>query len=175
MKENTVTLRAIEPEDLDLLYRIENDSQLWNAGVTNVPYSRYTLHDYIANAAADIYTDRQVRLIIEDAHHHAIGLADLVNFDPQHNRAEIGLVIEQPFRHKGLAKATLQRLHHYAMHTLHLHQLYAIIDTQNSPAMTLFQNAGYNLTATLSDWLFDGHEYRHAALMQKVLVYGDAT
>ena len=44
-----VSLRAIEPEDLDLLYRIENDRNLWNVGTTNVPYSRYTLHDYIAN------------------------------------------------------------------------------------------------------------------------------
>ena len=62
-----VHLRAIEPEDLDLLYRIENDVKLWNVGTTNVPYSRYTLHDYVANASDDIYTDRQVRLMVEDA------------------------------------------------------------------------------------------------------------
>jgi diamine N-acetyltransferase len=41
----TIKLRAIEPEDLDLLYRIENDADLWAVGATNVPYSRYTLHD----------------------------------------------------------------------------------------------------------------------------------
>ena len=40
-----IRLRAIEPEDLDLLYQIENDSSLWDVGTTNVPYSRYTLHD----------------------------------------------------------------------------------------------------------------------------------
>ena len=44
---NQVHLRAIEPEDLDLLYRIENDVKLWNVGITNVPYSRYALHDYV--------------------------------------------------------------------------------------------------------------------------------
>ena len=43
----TVNLRAIEPEDLDLLYRIENDVRLWNVGTSNVPYSRYVLHDYV--------------------------------------------------------------------------------------------------------------------------------
>ena len=47
-------LRAIEPEDLDLLYRIENDTALWNIGTSNVPYSRYLLHDYVANATNDI-------------------------------------------------------------------------------------------------------------------------
>ena len=48
-----MTLRAIEPEDLDLLYQIENDSNLWQVGTTNVPYSRYTLHDYIATSSDD--------------------------------------------------------------------------------------------------------------------------
>ena len=62
---NTVKLRAMEPEDLDMLYMIENDRKLWDVGVTNVPYSRYVLHDYIANSSGDIYTDHQVRLIIE--------------------------------------------------------------------------------------------------------------
>lgn len=58
-----VTLRAIEPEDLDILYRIENDREVWNVSATNVPYSKYMLHDYIANATGDIYTDKQVRMM----------------------------------------------------------------------------------------------------------------
>ena len=60
----TVNLRALEPEDLDLLYRIENDDELWAVGVTNVPYSRYLLHDFVSSSSGDIYTDKQVRLII---------------------------------------------------------------------------------------------------------------
>ena len=61
------SLRAIEPEDLDLLYRIENDTALWAVGTSNVPYSRYLLHDYVAHATADIYTDRQARLMVDNA------------------------------------------------------------------------------------------------------------
>ena len=79
---STVNLRAIEPEDLDLLYRIENDTTLWNVGTSNVPYSRYLLHDYVAHATADIYTDRQVRMMIENEQGQTVGIADIVNFDP---------------------------------------------------------------------------------------------
>ena len=61
-----IHLRAMEPEDLDALYRIENDIHMWGVSSTNVPYSRYTLHDYIANSSGDIYTDREVRLIVEN-------------------------------------------------------------------------------------------------------------
>ena len=45
MPMNKIKLRAIEPEDLELLYKIENDVRLWNVGATNVPYSKYTLHE----------------------------------------------------------------------------------------------------------------------------------
>ena len=35
-----IRLRAMEPEDLELLYKIENDVRLWNVGATNVPPTR---------------------------------------------------------------------------------------------------------------------------------------
>ena len=43
-----IRLRALEPEDLDWLYRIENDEHVWKWGNSNVPYSRYALKKYIA-------------------------------------------------------------------------------------------------------------------------------
>ncbi len=76
----------MEPEDLDVLYQIENDPGTWCVGVVNVPYSRYLLHDYIANATGDIYADKQVRLMIENVEGACVGMVDLVNFDPRHSR-----------------------------------------------------------------------------------------
>ena len=38
-----VRLRALEPEDLDILYRYENDSSLWEVGTTIAPFSRKQL------------------------------------------------------------------------------------------------------------------------------------
>ena len=124
-------LRAIEPEDLDVLYQIENDRSLWHVGTTNVPYSRYTLHDYIATSSDDIYADRQLRLVIEDDQRQVVGMADLVHFDPQHQRAEAGIVIMQPHRRKGYALSALNALADYALHTVHLHQLYAVVAADN--------------------------------------------
>ena len=110
-----MTLRALEPEDLDLLYQIENNRELWQVGATNVPYSRYTLHDYIATSSDDIFADRQVRLIVENEQGEAVGIADLVHFDPQHQRAEVGIVILPAFRRKGYAAAAIQALCDYAI------------------------------------------------------------
>lgn len=161
-----IRLRALEPEDLDMLYRIENDDMLWRVGATNVPYSRYVLRDYIANTRSDIYADRQLRLMINDAEGQVVGIVDLVNFDPRHQRAEVGIVICAPCRRLGYATAALQELCRYASETLHLHQLYAIVDEDNQAALGLFRQAGFNVENSLSEWLYSGTEYRNAVLFQ---------
>ena len=166
---NQVSLRALEPEDLDLLYRIENDADLWNVGVTNVPYSRYLLHEYIASSSGDIYKDGQVRLIVEKADGAVVGIADLMNFDAKNRRAEVGIIIEQAHRCRGYASEALRLLADYAHRVLHLHQLYAVIAHDNQASLSLFHGQGYHQTTLLTDWLFDGAVYHDAVVMQKRL------
>ena len=161
-----VHLRALEPEDLDMLYKIENDVQLWNVGTTNVPYSRYALHDYIASSTGDIYNDRQVRLMIETENGDVVGIVDVVNFDPRHLRAEVGIVIEKNFRRKGFALAALHYIENYSLTVLHLHQLYAVIDEENISSVALFKKAGYQYGGSMKDWLFDGRKYKKTVLYQ---------
>lgn len=171
MTENlpTVYLRAIEPEDLDTLYEIENDISMWNVSDTSVPYSRYTLHDYVANSKNDIYSDRQVRMMVEDEKHEVAGIVDLINFDPKHLRAEVGIVIKQHFRNKGYAQAAIMKIKKYALNILHLHQLYACVSKDNLISVYTFEKSGFTCSNELKDWLFDGKKYHNALLMQLFL------
>lgn len=164
-----VTLRAMEPEDLDILYKIENDRALWDVGCTNVPYSRYALHNYIADCANDIYTDKQLRLMIENEGGEDVGIIDMMNFDPRHLRAEVGVVIMSRFRRKGYASSAVVQLLDYATNTLHLHQLYVFVDAENKASINLFSSVGFKKTATLSQWLYKGSGYHDAILMQYFL------
>ena len=165
-KPSKVTLRAIEPEDLDILYMIENNMELWNLGTTNVPYSRYILHDYIAHAAGDIYTDKQVRFMIENDRKETVGIVDIVNFNTRHQRAEIGIVIQKNYRGLGYAKQALIKVIDYALKVLHLHQLYAIVEIKNVKSIKLFSSLGFEQNMKLKDWLYDGHSYCDAIMMQ---------
>lgn len=163
-----IKLRAIEPEDLDLLYRIENDVELWNVGTSNVPYSRYLLHDYVANAKNDIYTDRQVRMMVENSDGKIVGVVDLVSFDPANCRAEVGLIILNSYRRQGYGTAVLAQISDYALRILHLHQLYAYIDIENISSLKLFQKAGFVVASEIKDWLYDGVDFRDSLLVQYV-------
>lgn len=164
-----IRLRAMEPEDLDLLYTIENNADLWKVGTANVPYSRYILHDYIATSTGDIYTDKQVRLVIETAEGVTVGLVDVLNFDPHHQRAELGIVVINKFRGRGYAASALTTVINYAVEIWHLHQLYAIIGVDNQDSLQLFKSLEFRQGILLDDWLYDGKGYRPAVIMQKIL------
>jgi len=149
-----IRLRALEPEDLELLYRWENDAALWTVGNTLAPYSRYVLKDYIARSQQSIYEAGQLRLMIEHkATKSGIGLADLYDFDPHNRRAGVGILLDPQQRGKGFATDALQLLARYAFQFLRLHQLYAHIPLANEPCRALFLRCRFRITARLTDWL----------------------
>lgn len=160
-------LRALEPEDLSALYEIENDMDVWQYGTTNTPISMYTLRQYIATCKNDIFEDNQLRLAVEDEN-VLIGLVDLVNFNPMHHRAEVGIVIRKDFRAQGKGRETLVLLEHYARHVIGLHQLYAIVAAENMVAVKMFEESGYARSVILKDWLFSpAGNARDAILFQR--------
>lgn len=161
----SVILRAVEPEDLDIMYVIENDRDIWKVGDTNMPYSRFALHEYIANSTGDIYTDKQLRLIITNQDQVFIGIIDLFNFNPQHLRAEVGIVVRPQYRVQGYGKAAMLRLMNYAHAVLHIHQLFAMVSVDNAWCKRLLESVGFVRDAELKDWLFDGDEYHNVYLM----------
>ena len=167
MNNDKVNLRAIEPEDLDWLYKIENDEQLWNIGLTNVPYSRNILLDYITQNRADIYADKQLRLVIEDINDKTpVGIIDLVNFSPRHLRAEVGIVIVKKFRNKGFATSALLKIFDYCRNVIHLKQLYVVIGMNNLVSIKLFENVGFVDAGLLKSWLSDGEKWENARVYQ---------
>ena len=165
--DKSLRLRAMEPEDLELIYRIENDPDFWRHGSTTVPYSRYALRQYMESAQNDLFADGQVRLVIE-VEGRAIGLADLTNFDALHRRAEVGLALlpEHQGHHHGAE--IVSQLCAYARRT-GLHQIYATIAVTNQTATHLFRQQGFTQTASLKDWLRISDSFVDAVVWQLLL------
>lgn len=108
-----IRLRAPEPEDLDVMMLFENDEDQWENGIATGPYSRYQLKQYIGQSTNDLYTDRQLRLMIELPQAGVVGIVDLCSFDPRHNRAEVGVMVLEEYRHRGIASEALRQLEHH--------------------------------------------------------------
>lgn len=169
LKGEHIYLRALEPEDLDFVYEIENNTSLWNLSDTQTPYSRFLIKQYLENAQQDIYEAKQLRLAICSLSKETIGLIDLFDFDIKNKRAGIGILIkDKAYRYKGYGKEALNLLVNYCFKTLHLHQVYANISETNEASLRLFENNGFKKIGLKEDWSFDGQQFSNEYILQRV-------
>jgi len=149
-----IFLRALEADDLDFLYALENETALWTVADAVTPVSRYTLRQYLDNAAADFHEVRQLRLIIcTVAARQAVGAIDLFDFEPRHQRAGVGIALLPEQQKRGYGQAALACMIDYARQTLHLHQLHCSIEVSNHASQNLFERLGFELVGVRKQWL----------------------
>jgi diamine N-acetyltransferase len=151
-----IYLRALEPDDLDFLYQLENDESVWEVSNTSSPYSKFVLRQYLENAHRDIFEVKQLRLVIcKKEDDNAVGFLDLFDFDPRHRRAGLGIIIfSETDRGRGFATETLQLIISYGFSHLNLHQLYAHIAIDNTQSIKLFEKLGFEKTGEKKDWVW---------------------
>lgn len=171
MPESEVLLRAVEPYDIDVLYRWENDPEIWQVSNTITPFSKFILEKYIETAHLDIYQAKQLRLMIDVSENggepRTVGTADLFDFDPFHNRAGVGILIGNTSdRNKGIATLALRKLIDYSFNTLQLHQLYCNITRGNIDSLRLFKKCGFIITGHKADWIKTPGGYVEEILLQ---------
>lgn len=161
LKGELVYLRALEPEDLDILFEVENKEEFWEVSATSVPFSRYILRQYLENSHKDIYEVRQLRLVICTLEGETAGFIDIFDFDPKNRRAALGiLIINKKNRNKGFGKEALELVSKYCFAHLGLHQVYANVGEDNFSSKVLFEKSGFTLTATKKDWNLVNGEYK---------------
>jgi diamine N-acetyltransferase len=155
LQSDIVRLRAVEPEDLELLYKWENEEANWKQSNTLVPFSRYTLKRYIANSHRSLFETGQLRLMIDAAaENRTVGTIDLFDFDHFHMRAGVGILIaDTGDRKKGYGSAALECIIRYVFETLSLHQLWCNILEGNEESMNLFVHHGFVRSAVKKEWV----------------------
>lgn len=169
LNNEQIYLRAVEPEDLDIMYDMENNPSFWDVSCFTVPYSRYVLKQYIQASQSDIYADKQLRLmIINRQDNQVVGTIDLTDFVPLHGRAGVGIAVKNEFRQQGIARQALELLVSYSFEFLHLRQLYVYVSVKNEASRKLFCSCGFTQTGILKDWLRVKEEYEDVFFMQLI-------
>ncbi|HOZ74842.1 MAG TPA: GNAT family protein [Flavobacterium sp.] len=165
-----IYLRALEPEDLEFVYAVENDETVWHVSNTQTPYSRFLIKQYLENAQQDIYEARQLRLAIcKHGAFSAMGLVDLFEYDPRNRRAGVGILIKDAAdRSQGFGAEALELLIKYAFSHLSLHQLFANIATDNEASLALFANFGFEQIGIKKQWNLVKGQYKDEAIFQRI-------
>ena len=148
-----ITLRALEPSDLEVLYLWENDPDVWRVSGTLAPVSRDRLARFISEQSYDIYATRQMRLIV-DVDGVMVGSVDIFDFEPLHRRFGVGILIyADEHRRRGYASRVIGLIKEYARNTLDLRQIWVTVDEDNSASVALFESCGFVLSARRREWV----------------------
>ncbi|NDW11591.1 N-acetyltransferase [Bacteroides sp. 214] len=168
LSNEQILLRAADPEDLDVMYRMENSPLLWEVSNSVSPYSRFVLKQYLENTTNDIYTDKQLRLmIVRQSDKEVLGVIDLTDYVPLHERAAIGIALFDEYRKQGFASQALQLLIDYAFGHLAMKQLYVHIPVDNEASLQLFQQFSFCQSGILKKWIRSGDSYKDVVIMQR--------
>lgn len=169
LNNDKIKLRAPEISDLDIIFNIENNVELWHLSNTISPFSRFDLEQYIISLDKDIFKTGQLRLMIEDAGKNVVGIVDLFDFDPLNRRAGVGIIILKDMQRKGYAKSALELLTEYCESILQLHQLYCNIEVDNVASVKLFEQLGFVRVGIKKDWNRNKDYWKDELFLQKIL------
>ncbi|MDE6247158.1 MAG: GNAT family N-acetyltransferase [Muribaculaceae bacterium] len=159
------SLRGVEPEDVDLLFKIESDPKSGTIAEFGAPLSRHLLTEYALNYDADPFKSGQLRLIIS-LHSDVVGLLDIFDISPRNRTAEVGIYILPEFRMEGVALHALEEGAKYCAQHLGLRSLMAKVLESNDKSHALFVKAGYRTVGKLTDWQFFNGTYQSVTIFQ---------
>lgn len=170
LNNEILQLRALEPEDLEMLYKWENDTEVWKFGSAMSPYSKFILRQYIADAQTDIFESKQLRFMIalHNKEQAAVGTIDLYDFDALNSRCGVGIYIDSDWRKNGYAMHALRLLQDYVFNFLKINQLYAVIPVSNKSSTHLFQSAEFSKSGVLKQWISYQNRHEDAIIVQKI-------
>ncbi len=171
ISNSVITLRALEPEDLDNLYSWENKFEEWKYSDHQIPFSKFVLEKYIQQASESIYSSKQLRLVIEENETKScIGFLDFFDFDPMNRRMAVGILIgDKKYRRKGFALEALNLGKKFVKESFGLRQLYCHVSKSNTASISLFEKAGFEQSGILKDWKLEGEKWINVLVFQAIL------
>ena len=169
MNIDKISLRALEPSDIELLLRIENDDRYWKYANRTEPYSRNLLQKYIEQQKQDIFEVRQKRFAISLETIDILGFIDIFDFEPIHRRAGIGIFILDEYRRNGIGKKSVTLIGEYAKKNLNLNCIYANIAKENISSINLFESCGFKKIGLKREWNFYENSFHGEYLYQRII------
>ncbi|MBN2745963.1 MAG: GNAT family N-acetyltransferase [Bacteroidales bacterium] len=170
LENDQIYLRVAEIKDVDFLLQTENNSEYWHVSGTLFPYSRFELESFILNNSHDLFTEKQLRLMIcEMTSDNLVGMVDLFDYHPMHRRAGVGIIVDEVVRHQGVASQALNLVCEYAKTILQLNQLYCEVQTDNFTSLKLFEKLGFVKIGVKKQWVFVDNQWKDVCFFQKLL------
>ncbi len=160
-----VTLRPLEPRDVDSLYSFRNDWEVIQyLGGFSAGYSRKNLSDWVT--AHRNRADEVLWTIAEARTDKSIGHVGLYKIDNRVRKAEFAIVIgDRDSWGKGLGRKVTRAVVEWGFEQLNLHKVSLSVLDFNRRAILLYQSLGFRKEGVLRDEQFRSGRYHDVVLM----------
>lgn len=164
---DTILLRKPDLNDLEELYLLKNDVESNNLlGGFNTGYSKENISDWIHfhNKASN-----EILFLIQDIKDSKlIGHVGLYNIDHRIRKAEFAILIaNKNYRGKGYGDLCTKYMVTYGFNQLNLNRIELSLLSDNSKALTLYQNNGFEHEGIQKQAQYKNGEYLDVVLMAK--------
>jgi len=147
-------LRAIEPEDIEAMFKIDNNTCDWGDTSVLTPVSRHSLELFVLTADPDPYRSGQIRMIgAERESDEPVGIVDLFDISGTDRHAKIGIAVDPDRRRQGVATSLLHLALNYCRDILNLESVCAEVMTDNVASVKIFEKVGFRHCGELPRWI----------------------
>ena len=162
-----VRLRALEPEDWEVHYEWNHDSDMpRNLHYIWFPQSRAAVKKWTEEGAVQRPVGDNVDLVIETLAGQHVGTVGVQNADTRNGTFKYGIAVLREHQRKGYAsEAILILLRHYFNH-LRYQKVIATVYSFNEASMKLHERFGFQLEGRLRRMIYSGGQYHDE------LIYG---
>lgn len=157
-----LALRPLERGDLHFIHLLNNNRSVMGYWFEE-PYESFVELEELYRK--HIHDQSERRFIIQDSATERIGLVELVEIDHLHRRAEFLIMISPEHQRRGHARLATRLAINYAFRVLNLYKLYLLVDVDNTRAIRIYEDAGFQREGLLVDEFFSDGRYHDVVRM----------
>lgn len=161
MKEEKLTLRPLEREDLPFVHGLDNNDNVMRYWFEE-PYEALV-------ELEDIYEkhihDQSERRFIVSVGALNIGLVELTDIHQIHRNAEFSIIIAPEYQGRHYASQAADLALEYSFAVLNLYKLYLVVDKENEKAIHIYEKLGFEPEGILRQEFYINGRYRDVIRM----------
>ena len=161
-----VALRPLKPVDAVGIFELFCDEEVMRYWSTP-PMTRENEALELISVSEDLFQKREMFTggVVELQEDRVFGTTTVLNLEPEHRRAELGIAISRTKWGHGYGREVLELIIGFCFRELDLHRLEADIDPDNTASLRLFERQGFKREGLLRERWYQMGEVQDAVFL----------
>ncbi|SCN21541.1 putative ribosomal N-acetyltransferase YdaF [Clostridium sp. N3C] len=141
-----ITLRKIVDSDLDSLFEIYNNENLFQYTPVKLRKSKVAVAHMIGHFERDFYKRKGIFLgiCLNNEPNHIVGVAEIFDYSADTNMVTIGYRLNESYWSKGIATKTVKAMTEYLFRDIGINRVQAFVMPDNIKSQKVLQRNGFD-------------------------------